>query len=150
MKLLITVLALIWSSLLLCSAAWAQGSTSRTYFGTNGPQGGDRPGHMSGGGPAPDRFVVNIYGEGDAIPIEVMSQGRDECDRPFYFTGTMIFSGNGNSGSIGGPMLRCTNKELKDACLNKGITLTDYYEVGFTGTVERSPDHRRQVHFVDH
>ena len=133
MKLITTLLALAWSSVWLCSAVWAQGNTSRTYTGINGPQGGKRPDTSYGSLPVPDKFVVNVYGQGDEFAIEVMSPGGDICGRPFYFTGTMIFQSNQSTGSIGGPMLRCTNPDLVVSCNHKPI-----YEVGYTGTVERS------------
>jgi hypothetical protein len=138
MKLLTTILTLACSSAFLCSATWAQGNESRTFTGNNGPQGGPAIG---------DNFMVNIYGQGDVIAIEVKNSGGDgECGRPFYITGTIILAKDPatgtvlNRGSIGGPMLRCTNKDLKNACANVGVTLTDYYEVGYTGTVQRSAD----------
>lgn len=138
MKLMTTILALVCSSALLCSEAWAQGNTSRTYFGTNGPQGGQQPGSSRHQAPTPDNFRVNVYGQGNAFTFEALSQGGEICGRPYYFRGHVTFQANQPTGSISGPMLRCTNQELKDACAKVGVTLTDYYEVTYTGTVDRS------------
>jgi hypothetical protein len=135
MKLPIMILSLACSSALLCSAAWGQGSTSRTYTGTNGPPAGSTAPVI------PDNLVFNIYGEPDVdgaldeFAFEMMSPGR--CGRPYYLRGNATFQPNQPIGTIGGQMLRCTYQDLKDACLKVGIRLTDYYEVGFTGTIER-------------
>lgn len=137
MKRMITILTLVWTSVWLCSAAWAQGTTSRTYFGSNGPQGGQQPGSSIHQNPTPDNLVVTVYGHDNEFAIEATSQS-DTCGRPFYIRGNMTFRPNQFTGSIGGPMLRCTNQDLKDSCARVGVTLTDYYEVTFTGTVDRS------------
>ena len=105
-----------------------------------GAQTGKRPDTTYGSLPVPDKFVVNVYGGENEFAIEVMSPGGDICSRPFYFTGTVIFQPNQNKGSIGGPMLRCTNPELIVHCNHEPI-----YEVGYTGTVERSADHSRYL-----
>jgi hypothetical protein len=89
----------------------------------------------------PDEYVFNFYGsEGNdnEFAFEVMSPGG--CNRPWYLQGNVTFQPNQPNGSIGGRMLRCTNQELKDACAKVGIRLTDYYEVGFTGTIKRYGD----------
>ena len=87
MKLPITLLALFCSSALLCSAAWAQGNTSRTYTGINGPQGGKRPDTSYGTLPVPDNFVVNVYGQRNEFAFEVISQGGEK-NRPRPELGT--------------------------------------------------------------
>jgi hypothetical protein len=132
MKLLTTILALACSSALLCSAAWAQGNTSRTYRGTNGPPAGQQPGSSYGPSPTPDNFVVNVYGQGNDLTFVVTSGGGDICGRSYYFTGTVIFPAHSKTGSIGGPMLRCTDPGLVVYCNEKTV-----YQVTFTGTVER-------------
>jgi hypothetical protein len=136
MKLPIAILALACSIAGLHSAACAQGDNSRTYTGTNGPR-SQRTGVADVPGGLGEDFVANIYGSDDEFAIEVKSPGT--CNRPFYLTGTVSFQPNQSRGTIGGPMLRCTNPELKAACAKVGITLTDYYEVGYTGTIERNP-----------
>ncbi|HEX5104239.1 MAG TPA: hypothetical protein VFV87_10535 [Pirellulaceae bacterium] len=135
MRLISTILALLLCSAWHCPSARGQGNVSRTYTGTNGPE-GRAPFRPTGPGSTGDHFIANIYGDA----IEVLSQGGDQCGRPFYFTGTIAIQPNQTKGTIGGPMLRCTNEELKAACAKVGIRLTDYYEVGYTGTVERNPD----------
>lgn len=124
MKLVTLILTLACSSAFLFPVARAQqqGSVAGTYTGANG----------SG-----DRFMVNIYGRlGEAIAIEVKAGGGDgECGRSFYITGTMLFDANNTTASIGGPMLRCTEKALLgDPCNHQ-----PFYEVGYTGTVTRTP-----------
>ncbi len=138
MKLLTTILALACSSALLCSAAWAQGDPSGTYRGSNGPQGDQQPGSAYNQSPAPDNFVANVYGAGNSFTLEVMPPGGDRCGRPFYFRANITFQANQPIASISGPMLRCTYQDLKDACANVGVTLTDYYQVIYTGTFDRT------------
>ena len=130
------VLALVCVPTVLSSAAFAQEDNSRTYTGTNGPL-SQRTGYSDAPGALGEDFVANIYGSDNEFAIEVLSPGA--CNRPYYLTGTVSFQPNQSRGTIGGPMLRCTNPELKAACAKVGIRLTDYYEVGYTGTIERIP-----------
>lgn len=135
MKLTIMILALACSSALLCSAARGRDLTSRTYTGTNGPPSGSTAPVI------PDDLVFNIYGVPDVdgmldeFGFEMMSPGR--CGRPWYLQGNVTFQPNQPIGMIGGRMLRCTYQDLIDSCAKVGITLPAYYEVGFTGTIER-------------
>jgi hypothetical protein len=132
MKLPIAILVVACSIAGLHSAARAQGDNSRTYTGTNGPR-NQRTGFQNAPGGLGEDFVANIYGTDNEFAIEVLSPGA--CNRPFYLTGTVIFQPNQSRGTIGGPMLRCTTPELKAAC----DRLTPYYEVSYTGTIERLP-----------
>ena len=133
-----TFFALVCCSALTCSAACAQSLNSRTYTGTNGPPSGSTAPVI------PDDFVFNVYGVPDVdgaldeFAFEMMSPGR--CGRPWYLQGNATFQPGMSHGTIGGRMLRCTYQDLIDACAKVGIRLTEYYEVSFTGTIERYGD----------
>jgi len=133
MKLILTILAMACSFTLLDCVAWAQGQTSRTYTGVNGPPAGSAA-------PIPDQYVVDAYGGDNEFSIVVSSPGGDNCGREFYFTGTVSFRPNQNMGSIAGPMQRCTNPDLVVYCNHPSV-----YEVGYTGTIERSADRSRYL-----
>ena len=144
MKLSIALLTLACSSIQLSSVAWAQ--VNGTFNGHNGPQpnsgdtsvqnpGGDYwvdPGRRYG-----ERFKVNIHGQGSVNTIEIVTAGGDqECGRPFYIEGTIIYDANHRTGTLDGEMLRCTNPKLLPApCSHQ-----PQYKVRCTGTVLRSDD----------